>query len=221
MIRLVAATREDAQGFQNTALGISSRRLDRSEILSTTTLNNKDGLPVVYNRAIRFAEPFDILVFVHDDVWLEDLFLAVRIKQGLQKYDIIGLAGNTRKEPLPASAWHCDIRGNWDAGHLSGAVAHGPHPVSPVNYFGDVPHSCCLLDGLFIAAKASTLQKADLTFDEQFSFHFYDLDFCRQAKRKSLTLGTWPISVTHCSGGVYGTAWEAGRQLYVAKWFAK
>ncbi len=57
-----------------------------------------------------------------------------------------------------------------------------------------------MLDGLFLAVSMQTLISAkDLRFDEQFDFHFYDLDFCRSAGKKEVSMGTWPISVTHAS----------------------
>ena len=53
-----------------------------------------------------------------------------------------------------------------------------------------------------------------LRFDEQFDFHFYDLDFCRQAELKGMTMGTWPISVVHESGGAYGKpAWREAFEM--------
>jgi hypothetical protein len=44
------------------------------------------------------------------------------------------------------------------------------------------------------------------------------MDFCRSARQAGLTLGTWPISITHRSPGKYEAAWEAKRDLYLAKW---
>jgi GT2 family glycosyltransferase len=76
-----------------------------------------------------------------------------------------------------------------------------------------------LLDGCFLAAAARTLRERSISFDERFAFHFYDVDFCRTCHRAGLRLGTWPIAVTHASGGRYGTPeWEEALKLYRSKW---
>ena len=72
--------------------------------------------------------------------------------------------------------------------------------------YGVIPAACELLDGVFISAKKSVLQANGVTFDPQFDFHLYDLDFCRSAREQGLRIGTWPVLLTHQSGGAFGTA---------------
>ena len=118
----------------------------------------------------------------------------------------------------------------WQQGpgiQLSGAVSHGvrdatPHPpLVSLGAYGPVSADCDLLDGLFLAARIESLRLCGVRFDEQFDFHLYDLDFCRQAKRAGLRLWTWPILVTHASGGAFCTPeWKAGARRYLDKWAA-
>ena len=75
------------------------------------------------------------------------------------------------------------------------------------------------MDGLLLAARRDTLVARDVRFDERFLFHFYDLDFCRTARARGLKLGTWPLAVTHQSGGAFGSpGWKSAYQTYLAKW---
>ena len=75
------------------------------------------------------------------------------------------------------------------------------------------------MDGLLLAASSETLIKNKLRFDEQFEFHFYDMDFCRQAEVKGVTMGTIPLSLMHESGGNFSSeAWKQGYQKYIQKW---
>ncbi len=60
------------------------------------------------------------------------------------------------------------------------------------------------MDGVFLAAKKSALTEYAVTFDPQFDFHFYDMDFCRTARKAGLTLGTWLVKLTHQSAGAFG-----------------
>ncbi len=41
-----------------------------------------------------------------------------------------------------------------------------------------------------MAIRSEILIARDLRFDRQFQFHFYDLDFCRQAEIKGVRMGT-------------------------------
>ena len=70
-----------------------------------------------------------------------------------------------------------------------------------------------------MAARRRTLIENGLCFDERFDFHFYDLDFCRQAEAKGVTMGTAAIDVIHQSYGNYSTdSWRAGYAKYLEKW---
>jgi GT2 family glycosyltransferase len=106
-----------------------------------------------------------------------------------------------------------------DRAHLSGSVAHGTRPFGSVSFFGPVPAECELLDGVFIAARTAALLKNEVFFDSRFDFHFYDMDFCRSARQRGLHLGTWPICLTHQSGGAFGTPpWQLKYREYMEKW---
>ncbi|MFA4919283.1 MAG: glycosyltransferase [Thermodesulfovibrionales bacterium] len=185
------------------------------------TFNNTLSIGDIYNRRINSESPSDILVFVHDDVWIEDFFLADHVLQGLEQYDIIGVAGNTTRVPYQAS-WvltKIDNKIVTDEKNISGAVAHGEHPFGEVGFFGNVPASCELLDGVFLAGKKSKLKAANVLFDPIFKFHFYDLDFCRTARQNNLRLGTWHIPITHQSTGNFGSPECTAMYIaYIQKW---
>jgi len=164
-------------------------------------------------------------VFVHDDVWIDDYFLADRVIEGLKSYDVIGVAGNRRRvQNQPAWAFKTLIDGKFtwdDRPNLSGSIAHGAHPFGAISFFGSVPAECELLDGVFLAAKKSTLTDKSTLFDPNFDFHFYDMDFCRSARKNGLRLGTWPICLTHQSGGAFNSpSWREKLLMYRNKWEA-
>lgn len=222
-IRIVCGTRESRQDFSTkTALG---RSLLIHEAANPVDLmlfaENKQGLSSIYNRAIDEAkEDPAILVFVHDDVHLCDFSWSERLREALETFDVIGLAGNTRRlTGQPAWAF-VDDRFTWDEKrYLSGIVGHGSSFPCNVSNFGPVPQACKLLDGLFLAADSERLWEANVRFDEQFEFHFYDMDFCRSAELGGLSMGTWPLSVVHESGGAFGTPmWRESYRRYQAKY---
>jgi hypothetical protein len=184
--------------------------------------NNRTGLPVLYNEAVRqSSSDAAILIFIHDDVHLCDFFWPMHIVNGLQAFDIVGLVGNTRR--LPGQPAWCFKNSSFvwdDSGNLSGSVAHGTgFPPTVLNRFGPPGKAVKLLDGFFLAVRSETLLSRGIRFDESFDFHFYDMDFCRQAEQHGLRMGTWTLSAIHESGGAFGTsAWQQGYQKYLDKW---
>lgn len=223
MIEIVSATRLSKEDFiGKSALGISLRRLSRDKRMrAAVAFTNSRGLPEVYNARIGAADGAEILVFMHDDVWIDDYFLAERVLEGLAVYDVIGVAGNRRRVPRQSAWAFIDEKRTWDQrANLSGRVAHGRQPFGKVSDYGDpVPTECELLDGVLLAARRATLVEKDVAFDPRFDFHFYDMDFCRTARKQGLRLGTWPIALTHQSGGSFAAAsWREKYGLYLEKW---
>jgi hypothetical protein len=222
-IKIVCATREAPENFATaTALG-RSLTLYRFPFLELRLFaSNSAGLPDVYNTALEeSAGDPATLMFVHDDIHLLDFFWPERILQGLQSFDVIGLAGNKRRLPRQPSWFYADDKFTRDAPeNLSGVVAHGKSwPAQGISYYGAPNQEVKLLDGLLLAAGSEMLLSKNLRFDEQFDFHFYDLDFCRQAEVQGLRMGTWPIQVMHESVGVMGTpGWRRNYEKYLAKW---
>lgn len=223
-IRLVCATRCAQENFlRETALG---RSLAMQQLLRTPELllfdNNTTGLPALYNAAIeQAARDPAILVFVHDDVSINDYFWTERIHEGLRQFDVLGLAGNRRRLPHQPAWAFTTAQFTWDsAEYLSGTVGHGKGVATDgVAYFGPTGVECKLLDGLMLVVDSARLHDSGVRFDEQFAFHFYDMDFCRQAELKGLKMGTAPISVVHESAGAFNTPpWRAAYECYLRKY---
>jgi len=221
-VRCVVASRHDKTRFLSaSALGLSRLVLSQNDIEARLFAENKRGLPEVYNQAIaESATDPAILVFVHDDVWITDLFIRQQLQQGLKRFQLLGLAGNTKRlAGQPGWIFKNAALEKSPASDLSGTVGHGRQfPPDYVSVYGPSPLPVQLLDGLFLACYSSTLLEHDIRFDPRFDFHFYDLDLCRQFAAKGLAMGTWPISVVHQSGGRFNAAWRTGYARYLDKW---
>jgi hypothetical protein len=222
-VKLIVATRASQQDFYiKTATG-RSLAFHKPPFLEVRLFpNNTEGLPALYNRAIRESSKDPAtLVFAHDDLHILDFYWFNRIAEGLNYFGVIGLAGNRRRVPKQPSWAFIDTNFTWDAPeNLSGVVGHGTgFPPSNLSIFGSPRQQVALLDGLLLASESKTLLENNLTFDERFKFHFYDLDFCRQAELKNITCGTWDLSLIHESGGSFGSdAWKASYLQYLEKW---
>jgi GT2 family glycosyltransferase len=105
--------------------------------------------------------------------------------------------------------------------NLSGVLGHGegfPN-LKELSIYGEPCQECKLLDGVLLAVRSQTLIEHDLWFDPRFKFDFYDLDFCRQAEERGLTMGTWALSIIHASAGQLGSpSWRAAYDDYLEKY---
>ncbi len=220
VVEIVSATRLSAEEFGSSPLGVSLARMARDpRLVPHVVFENHDGLSAVYNERIESPDAADVLIFIHDDVWIEDYFFVDRVLEGLSRFDVVGLAGDSRRVPGQRSWLNSPLTQQPDHPHLRGAAANGDAPLAPVRFFGPNAAECELLDGVLLAARKATLVERHVTFDPQFDFHFYDLDFSRTARRAGLRLGVWPISVTHRSGGAFGSpAFKENGLRYFAKW---
>jgi hypothetical protein len=218
----VATRMSESQFWADSATGQSLLPwLTDPRITAKVYAENTRALPELYNEQIIQAEPGVALVLMHDDVWLIDEDWPEKVRYALSKYDIVGVAGTTRRSKNQP-AWLFRERTAtgfvWDRGFLSGAVMHGPDPGGEITMFGPSPARCVLLDGVFLAVRPELLRESRALFDPRFKFHFYDLDFCRTAERCGLSMGTWPIDLTHQSGGSFGASWLAALDTYLQKW---
>jgi protein O-GlcNAc transferase len=222
-IKFVSATRLNKADFwEISALGQSLTNLFAFEknLNAVIYYENTRGLSDIYNEMILAADENEILVFVHDDLWIDQNQISQSIKDGLDRYDVIGVAGNKRLLPNQPAWSFVNTDFKWDDFiNLSGKVAHGQEAHGKLSYYGPVPAECKLLDGVFLAAKKKTLNEYGVFFDPQFDFHFYDLDFCRTSTNSGLSIGTWNIAITHQSTGGYGTKnWFTSYDKYLNKW---
>lgn len=223
VVEVVSATRMTEEVFwRDSALGQSLQQhmAKDARISAQVMFENSRGLSEIFNERIAQSPDNSVLVFVHDDVWLEDANFTETVLADLSQFDVIGVAGNKRRLPKQPAWAFINPNFVWDdKKHLSGKVGHGQQAYGEVSDYGPVPAACELMDGVFFAVKKSALTEHAVTFDEQFDFHFYDMDFCRTARKAGLTLGTWPVKLTHQSEGAFGGAlWKKHYQTYLHKW---
>ncbi len=231
-VTLIVATRQPDRGSfdRSTLLGISLSHMpvDLRPELRITFKNSGStvrGLSEIYNEALNnVAFETHKLVFLHDDVFIHDWFVKTRVIDSLRQFDVVGVAGSVNPQfEHPSWGLKFDAALNpigWQDGLIrSGAVNHFDYACPSFGSFGDTPAACELLDGLFLAVNAKRAKDTDLRFDPEFRFHCYDIDFCRTAARRQLRMGTWPIAVTHGSGGNFGSEeFKFVARKYLEKW---
>tara|TARA_B100000676_G_C17905461_1_gene747025 strand:- start:236 stop:910 length:675 start_codon:yes stop_codon:yes gene_type:complete len=191
---------KDESGF---LLAKSSLDLLKHEVVLKIHYENKTPLPVIYNQYIsnKWLKKHDIVLFVHDDVYIDDLKLRGKLYGAIKQFDIIGLAGcinPTLKAPV---LWHLMSPKTDHRGYVAHAAPEDPNIVNMVSY-GHTPSRVAIADGLFLAVNIKSALKAEWKFNENFSFHHYDISSCIDANRKRLKIGVIPVNVIHASRGL-------------------
>lgn len=221
-IKFISATRVSSMD-EFLAESLTSRSIHRLAPLKPlrilVDLGSKDGLADFYNQQIDEAHPDDILIFVHDDVWFDDWLLAYRLEEALNTFDVVGVAGNEVRFPNQRGWYGTKVVPEETftpvgMPHFAIGMLNPPHTHQNVAAI-----EAKLLDGVFIATKAKTLQHKHIRFDPQFKYHHYDMDFCRQCELAGLKMGVWPIAMTHAptSGDLSQTWFDSGTR-YLNKW---
>jgi hypothetical protein len=183
---------------------------------------NEDGMPTVYNRKLEEYKDTDVefVVCVHDDVYIDDLKLYEKLKQanGLG-YNLVGLAGGLNPRLINPALWHIMV----DRNQQRGEVAHpaGNNNQTMTTSFGPTPSRLAIMDGLFIAVHMPSVSKTDWKFNENYTFHHYDISSCIDANRKGLKLGVYPIHVIHSSPGllsIHDKRWSTSNEKFLEEY---
>lgn len=90
---LVSASRRSQAAFERSTWLAAALRRAATACPLRLFAQNKRGLPDCYNEAIEAAEADEVLVFVHDDVHLDDWMLGLRLQEAWAQFDVVGMAG--------------------------------------------------------------------------------------------------------------------------------
>jgi GT2 family glycosyltransferase len=193
-----------------------SKELKKSCVLKNVEIiefvnEGTHSLAQAYNYAIQ-ASKYDILVCLHDDVYLEKGWDKKILKYFNESdYGILGVAGTTdlsstgmwwkEQHRMVGNVFHKTQKGKWVETKY---CEKRPNEIIPV----------VCIDGLFMALDKTKIQEK---FDERFDgFHFYDIPFCLANYRKEVEIGViTDIKIKHDSIGVPNEKWYENREKFV------
>ena len=171
--------------------------------------------------------PEDIVIFCHDDIEIRDrpeVFLHnLTGALDLPNVGFVGPAGTTRLDDK--AVWWCSE--NWNQGFHRGKVTHlDPSGNEYLTTFGppvwipaQAPHPVVVLDGLFLAAKSSTIKEVGLQKPEYFEgeWDFYDIHYTSKAFLKGYSNFVIDMTVLHNSRGelVGRESWHKNKEAFI------
>ena len=170
--------------------------------------NNDKGLPEIYNQYLtkKHLKEWEGIIFVHDDVYIDDPKFIDKIRKHFkQGYSVVGLAGASQAKIAKPALWHLMSERKDQAGAVAHPFDNQMSKVPDSSYvsaFGPTPTRCLIMDGLFLAIDCKKFKKNTVKFDEQFTFHHYDLDFCLECNKHQHKLVATNINVIHNSPGL-------------------
>lgn len=163
---------------------------------------NKHGLSKVYNDFLYNNPIYDYVLFVHDDMWIDDAGFIQKLENKHKTYDIIGLAGGLNPILKAPALWHI-MCGGFQGGNLRGFAGHYlPDGSTSITNFGPSPARVTLIDGAFMSINAKAITKVNWKFNSNYTFHHYDISSCLDANKLKLKIGVVPILTYHNSPGL-------------------
>ena len=156
----------------------------------------------------------------HDDIEIlndpKEFVKILRKSLSDPKVGIVGAAGTTH---LTKSGvwWERDI---WQQKGHRGTVFHGKDKWEMETTYYGPPGNVVVCDGLFLAARISTLWEIGLTKPKTYKgeWDFYDLTYCMRAYEKGYINQVGPILLRHeSSGDLAGRdSWHENRKKFLS-----
>ena len=182
-------------------------------------LGQSSGLPFLYNQAAETAASEGrILITVHDDLAIVDLYFWEKIALALDEFSVVGLCGCQTPENEAHTAWFSSTA--IPSGQIGTCLKDSEEAVLTCNLasFGQSPCKSVEMDGVFLAFDPA---KVPTRFDPDFRYHHYDVDFTLRAHRGGYRCGTWPIFTVHVSNsgdGYQSRSWRDSSEIFIEKW---
>lgn len=204
MIAIVSCTQHS--DYKETLLYKSLVKLEKStngmflDKLQFVT-KNKTGLSEAYNKFL--TKNYSQILFIHDDMWIDDAGFLTKLEEGHKQYDIIGLAGGLNPVIKAPALWHI-MCGGFHGNNLRGFAGHYlPDGITTsITNFGPSPARVAIIDGAFISVNVNKTKEVNWMFNENYTFHHYDISSCIDANKKKLKIGVVPILSYHNSPGL-------------------
>lgn len=224
-ISLIVTTTKTEDDFKKTifysSLDRAKSKSSVSDIQIVILEKNKKGLCAVYNEYIRNQTEADIVTFIHDDVEIHDAYFFEKLIKAHEWYDVVGVAGAASQNYQNMKfgpAWHLCMEDPRKDGR--GVVSHNLTTHINSVYFGPTPSAAVFVDGLLISFRRSAIVSSNITFDEDFTFHMYDLVTCLKSIQSGLKIGVWPFFLIHHGLGEFNNdpLWHKMKELFVQKY---
>jgi len=209
MDKVVFITYSELSPFKFYAQSLLARSLRRISSDSFNLIHyhrDKTSRAQAFNDAIDSYDDCTILVFVDDDVWIDDWLIYKRLFTGLDRYDVLSLSGLIISNKLCLGVILDDFV---SATYNSSKRLESPHSLQVGrSLFSDSPgfgvsvehlsesKFVDLITGRIVASRAGTLKKNKIYFDPAFDEYLHTADFSIAIKNIGLSIGILDAAIT-------------------------
>lgn len=188
--------------------------------------NNTETLTQFGNKMIEECkDTYDYLVLMHSDVDFSLMNFVSQLRETKEKYDIVGMAG-TKKLFISQSPLTWFTGSHKYPEDRYGRITHNHDGMMLESFFNRekpdiVDTEVITIDGLLMCLNKKTMQNDKARFDEQFTYDFYDLDFCLNVQvNTDLKIGVFVQPTIHNSLGrsVLTEEYLVPERKFRAKW---
>ena len=195
--------------------------LSRCEVKTNVVVGSKSIFDAYKNTFNKIkADPDDIVIFCHDDIEIKESEsdFKTKLSKLFEQSDKTGFVGPAGTTFLSQNAvwWDHEL---WRQGFHRGKVYHiNPKREIYSTDYGP-PADVVVLDGLFLAAKASAIEDIGLSKPQYFEgeWDFYDIHYTSKAFLMGYTNKILDIAIIHHSNGelVGRESWHKNREAFV------
>lgn len=221
-IHIVSCTRAKNQNeFEKRPLGKSLKKIKKlyssEQVVSSIMYDNKQGLSKVYNQFLTASYKDSVVLYVHDDVILDTVFLYEHLNKS--PFAVTGLAGASVFKTMQSNtppAWHLMT----ERDSYLGEVKHIHNDNISTTVFGKTYGSAKVIDGVFIAVNIEKILNTEARFNEIFDFHHYDIAFCIECLKEKVSIGVMPINIIHYGLGdsMLTQDWSNSSKLFLKEY---
>lgn len=188
------------------------------EVIRIDNSANKFGICEAYNDGVARAIG-SILVFLHEDVYHLEFGWGIKLLQKFQSSPDIGVIGVAGSQIIlgdpPLWSWI-------GRPYLFGKVVHeldrGERFFMTVFSPESGDREVAAVDGCWFSARKDVFQQVHFDAKTFPGFHFYDIDFCLQARKNWKVIATTDILVKHLSPGSFDESWQKASHAFRLKW---
>lgn len=174
---------------------------------TVANVNNTYTLTQFGNKMIDESKnDYDYLILMHSDVDLSIYDFVKKLIETKDKYNIVGMAG-TKKLFISQSPLTWFTGSNRFKDDRYGRITHNMDGFFVESFFNENKKEVkdtevLTIDGLLMCLDKATMQNEKARFDEQFTYDFYDLDFCLNVQTNTdLKIGVIVLPTIHYSVG--------------------
>jgi len=188
------------------------------EVIRIDNTQNIFGICEAYNRGV-FRAKGEVLVFLHEDVFHLEMNWGPRLLHKFSSDPTLGVVGVAGSQVLFSDPPIWTQAGRpWLFGKVVHELDNGARYFMTVFSKDSGDREVAVLDGCWMAVRRTVFDSCQFDSDTFPGFHFYDLDFCMQARKRWKIIGSTDILIKHRSAGGFGTSWKDSAQRFVQKW---